>query len=214
MNGLGVDLLQVEGTLVQRSVSPWEHFSGKGMHFDVQSYDFEGCANVSLMQMKAMGGLMRMDSLILTPYGKDAPLFSFDAIHVLWRHVVYVELFDTQLAPIDLSEMEKVKAAYNDLPQAVLKPHWYDDLHLSPSCFKQANGKKIRMLQMAHEMLKAYLPVLKSAPVCDKAEKTAKNSVYVEGLISNGGPAVDTLRNILGDEPAKELVRNYIFRTK
>ena len=37
---------------------------------------------------------------------------------------------------------------------------------------------------------------------------------YVEGLISNGGPAINTVRQMLGNEAAETLFRRFLFGTE
>lgn len=80
MNNSIVDLFAPRGKLIAKDVSPWQTFSGKGMKFQLQSYDWEGFACVSYLNMRAFFGLMKMETLICTPYTKDIPIFSYDKI--------------------------------------------------------------------------------------------------------------------------------------
>ena len=56
-----IDLFARKGTLVPKDVTPWQTFSGKGMKFRLQSFDWDGCACVSHLDMRAFFGLMRMN---------------------------------------------------------------------------------------------------------------------------------------------------------
>ena len=105
MNGSKVDLFSKKGVLVPKDVTPWQTISGKGMTFQLQSYDWNDCACISRLTMRAYCGMMKMDTLICTPYAKDMPLLSYDLISALWKRTVLVESYDTLVDPIDLSAM-------------------------------------------------------------------------------------------------------------
>ena len=212
MNGSVVDLFAQRGELVAKDVSPWQTFSGKGMKFQLQSYDWDGCACVSYLNMRAFLGLMKMETLICTPYTKDLPIFSYDRIIAFGKRSLLLEVYDTQVEPIDLSSMDAVKESYKDLKDKQPKPAWYDSLRLSPSTFKA--GKEERLAQLATAMTTAYLDLFATAREVDRAVKTARNRTYVEGLISNGGPAINAVRGMIGDEAAETLFRRFLFGTE
>ena len=109
MNGFVVDLFASRGKLVAKDVSPWQTFSGKGMKFQLQSYDWDGCACVSYLSMRAFLGLMKMETLICTPYTKDLPIYSYDRIIAFGKKSLLLEVYDTQVEPVDLSSMDTVK---------------------------------------------------------------------------------------------------------
>lgn len=207
-----IDLFASRGKLVQKDVSPWQTFSGRGMWFRLQSYDWEGCACVSHLSMRAFLGLMTMETIICTPYSKDLPLYSYDGICVFGKSSLLLEVYDTQVEPVDLTTMDAVKASYGDLTDKQTKPAWYDNLRLSPSTFKA--GDKKRLSQLATDMTTAYLDLFATARDVEHSAKVAKSSAYVDGLISNGGPAINTIRKMLGNEAAETLFRRFLFRTE
>lgn len=212
MNGSVVDLFAQRGKLVAKDVSPWQTFSGKGMKFQLQSYDWGGCACVSYLTMRAFLGLMKMETLICTPYTKDLPIYSYDRIIAFGKKSLLLEVYDTQVEPVDLSSMDAVKESYKDLEDKQPKPAWYDSLRLSPSIFKE--GKEERLVQLATAMTTAYLDLFATAREVDRAVKTERNRTYVEGLISNGGPAINAVRGMIGDEAAETLFRRFLFGTE
>lgn len=207
-----IGLFASNGRLVPKDVGPWQTFSGRGMKFHLQSYDWSACACVSHLSMKAFLGLMTMETVICTPYAKDVPLFSFDSISAFGKKSLLLEVYDTQVASTDLTAMDAVKEAYKDLRDRRPKPAWYDNLRLSPSTFKE--GNKDRLLKLAMEMTAAYLDLFATAPDVDRSAKVAKSSAYVEGLISNGGPAINTVRKMLGDEATETMFRRFLFGTE
>ena len=209
MNGSVLNLFSDRGTLTAKDVTPWQTFSGKGMKFHLQSFDWAGCACVSHLTMRAFLGLMKMETIICTPYTKDLPLFSYDLINAIGKRTLLVEVYDTQVAPADLSPLQSVKESYRDLKEKSMKPNWYDTLRLSPSTCKV--GPVSRLSALATEMTTAYIDLFATARTIDPVAKTARNRVYVEGLISNGGPAINTIRQMLGSEAAENLFRRFLF---
>ena len=207
-----IDLFARRGELVPKDVTPFQTFSGKGMKFRLQSYDWDGCACVSHMSMRAFFGLMTMETVICTPYAKDLPLFSFDGVKAFGKTTVFLEFYDTLVAPTDLSTLDKVQQSYNDMKDKPMEPAWYDHLKLPPSTYKVGRGA--RMWQLATDMATAYLDLFATAREVDRTAKAARNRAYVEGLISNGGPAINTVRNMLGAEPAETMFRRFLFGTE
>ena len=116
------------------------------------------------------------------------------------------------MAPADLSTLDAVKAAYGDLEDKPMKPAWYDPLKLSPTVYK--TGRGLRLQSLAEEMTTAYIDLFATAREVNPVAKTARNSAYVEGLINNGGPAINTVRGILGNEAAGTLFRRFLFGTE
>lgn len=212
MNGSVVDLFAQRGNLVAKDVSPWQTFSGKGMKFQLQSYDWDGCACVSYLTMRAFLGLMKMETLICTPYTKDLPIYSYDKIIAFGKKSLLLEVYDTQVEPVDMSSMDAVKESFKDLKDKQPKPAWYNSLRLSPSTFKE--GKEQKLAQLATAMTTAYLDLFATAREVDPAVKTERNRTYVEGLISNGGPAINAVRGMIGDEAAETLFRRFLFGTE
>ena len=211
MNGSKLDLFSKNGVLVPKDVSPFQTFSGKGMTFQLQSYDWNGCACVAHLTMRAFLGLMKMDTLICTPFSKDMPLLSYDFISAIGKRTLMVELYDTLVEPIDFSSMLAVKEKYQGLKDKASKPAWYDSLKLPPTVCKVGNSTHLSAL--ATEMITSYLDIFASARDIDRTVKTARNNDYVEGLI-NDGPTFKVISKMIGTESAKTLFRCFLFGTK
>lgn len=205
-----LELFANKGALVPKDVTPLETFSGKGMTFHLESFDWNNCACVSHLTMRAFFGLMKMDTLICTPYAKDMPLQSYDYICAFGKRTLLVETYDTMVKPIDLSTMDVVKARYSDLKDKPTKPAWFDALKMSPTVCKV--GKDEQLSALATDMITAYLELFATARDIDRAVKTTKNSAYVEGLI-NDGPTFKVVSKMVGVEPAKTLFRKWLFGT-
>ncbi len=61
------------------------------------------------------------------------------------------------------------------------------------------------------ELARAYLGLLRQTPACGKEEKRAATAAYVDGLLTNGGPAVDSMKKIIGPEKTARLVRAFMY---
>lgn len=185
-----------------------------GMEFQIWAFHAEGLGHVSAMQARGFFGLMKMDTLIINPTDKDLPLFSYDRVHAMGNDTLIYELYDTLLERTDLSKLTGVKEKYTNLPDHDLGKHWYDDIKLSVSLSKK--GKKAQSNAFDHcamEYLEAFLETAEDAAYCDPAGKKEKASVYVEGLLTNGGPSTDIFKKGMGYDKTAELFRKFLFGT-
>lgn len=190
-----------------------DRLKASGMTFTIRAYRAEGLGHVSVMKAGGFLGLMKMDTLIINPTSLDLPLYSYDGILAVRNDTRIVELYDTSLNECDLSGLDAVKSRYSDLPERDPGTHWYDSLKLSQSLSKKAKkGQSGRMDQMVLEHFRAYLAV-QADPVTDLQAKREKTSLYVEGLLENGGPSTDVFRKALGEERTAELFRRILFGT-
>ena len=186
-----------------------------GMTFDISTYHVPGLGHVSSMIASGFFGLMKMDTLIITPTEVDMPLFSYDRVLAMGNDTLIFELYDTLLAPADLSPIAQVKETYKHLPDHDLGEHWYDSIKLAESLSKK--GKKLHTKAFdvcAMEYLDAFLTAAKAAPACNAAIKREKASVYVEGLLTHGGPSTDVFKKGIGEEETAALFRKVLFATE
>lgn len=186
-----------------------------GMKFHIRTFTASGLGHVSEMIASGFFGLMKMDTLIITPTEVDMPLFSYDRVLAMGNDTLIFELYDTLLGEPDMSPVARVKEKYKDLPDHDLGEHWYDSIKLSHSLSKK--GKKVHTAAFdgcAMEYLESFLTAAKAAPDCDAAPKREKASVYVEGLLKHGGPSTDVFKKGIGEEKTAELFRKVLFATE
>lgn len=185
------------------------------MKFTILSYEAKGLGKVSVMTGKAMGGLMKMNTLIVNPFDRDMPLFSYDRIHAMGNDTLLLELYDTRLdRSAEYPELTKIVESYNDLPGVPAESRWYDSIRLSQSV-KKKNKKKgtPRCDAFAMDYVAAYLKLAQAAPACDREAKKKAAAVYTEGLLSNGGPSTDQFVKAYGKEYTEKLFREVLFGT-
>ena len=200
--------------LIERDVGEYAHQKIKGMTFLIRCFQAEGFGSVSAMTASGFFGLMKMDTLIITPTEVDMPLFSYDRVHAMGNDTLIFELYDTLLGETDLSALDAVKESASALPEHDLGTHWYDSIKLKQSLSKK--GKKAHTAAfdaVAMSYLDAYLYAAKAAAPCEAAAKREKASVYVEGLLTHGGPSTDVFKKDIGNEKTVDLFRRFLFST-
>lgn len=197
--------------LSSRGSAGFDGIKVKGMTFNISSYEAQGLGHVSTMQSKGFFGLMQMNTLIITPIDTDLPIYSYDRIKAMGNDKLYIEVYDTVINKPSFDPMDRVKEKYNDLPKISLGKQWYDDIRLPQTA--TYSGKKTdsdRFDSMALEYMKAFISI-NGAAIEDPETKNSKISYYVDGLLSNGGPATDVFLKAIGKERTTTLFKEVLF---
>ena len=187
----------------------------RGMKFCIRTFHAEGLGHVSVMTASGFFGLMKMDTLIINPLERDLPLLSYDRVYAMGNDTLIYELYDTLLQKTDLPQIAKAKQNADCLPDHDLGEHWYDSIKLPVSMSKK--GRKVHTAAFdvaAMEYLDAYLKSAESAAICEAEPKREKASVYVEGLLKNGGPSTDVFQKGIGEEKTADLFCRVLFGTR
>lgn len=186
-----------------------------GMKFRIRSFQAEGLGHVSAMTASGFFGLMKMDTLIITPTAVDMPLYSYDRVLAMGNDTLIVEIYDTLLTSADLSALDAAKEKCTDLPEHDLGSHWYDSIKLPQSLSKKGKKSYKQAFDRAVEgNLTAFLDCARTAVSCEAQLKREKASVYVEGLLSNGGPSTDVFKKGIGEQKTADLFRRILFGTQ
>ena len=200
--------------LTQKDADGFARLKVRGMHFSVRCYHAEGLGHVSVMRTSGFFGLMKMDTLMIVPTEKDMPLLSYDRVHAMGNDTLIFELYDTLLGKAQLVATEKAKRRGKDLPEHDVGSHWYDSIKLPVSLAKK--GKRsdtVRFDKLAESYILGFLSDCGCAASCEVTPKLEKVSVYVEGLLSHGGPSTDVFKKAMGEEKTAELFRKVLFGT-
>ena len=184
---------------------------GKGMLFRVRLFEAPGTGSLCLMDMNAFGGLMKMETAVFSPTGRDGPLFSTDLIEAAGKDTLLLELYDTTASHPDFAALDEVRARWAWLPAHDPGEHWYDHLRLPVSDFKAGKGLLPGVADYAHDYARAYFAQLEACPLCDESEKKRLNAVYTDGMLENGGPAVNQFCKMIGREKTAEFLRRCMF---
>lgn len=184
----------------------------KGLtNFHCETYQIKDVGNLFFIEMKAMFGLMKMDTAVITPVQKDLSFCNFDAVHAMGNDTFIFEMYRTYIEETDLSSFETVKEKYRTSEDYPAQPRWYDSWRLPAYLAKKGKKKAEEQERMMEDCLSFYLALLSNAPDCDPAEKTEKNRAYAERLLSEGGVAVDSMNKIIGKEKTSRLIREFMY---
>ena len=214
MNKKLFEIISSKYQLQEIDMGDYKTLNKKGMHFLFSCYELKDVGHISIFSMKAMFGAMKMESIVINPFKKDAPLFSYDLIDVFGKRTLLVENYNTQLANISLKSLATFKEKYSSLEDGEAEHRWYDSLKMEGSLVKKGKKKNPLFEKMMEEYMSAYLEILSSSKDCDEEKKRSKAKEYTEGLLSHGGPAVDQIKKLIGEERTGVLFREYIFGTK
>lgn len=209
--------LERDFVLERQDIGADARLKKSGMVFDTESYAVKDLGHLCVLRMKAFLGLMKMETVVLSVTGRDAPLFNLDWVSAAGKETLIAELYDVQLQPLPQEELAVFQALQDrdaDLPGREKKPHWYDGI-LYPCSYDKA-GKKLsaRFNRAAEDYLGAYLALLQKTPACDPAEKAGKIRAFAETLVEQGGPAVDTMTKLFGQETARRVVLRHMYGVK
>ena len=197
--------------LTGKDIGEFSDMKGRGMRFHTNVYEAEGCGSLCLMEMKAAAGLMRMETGVFSPISVDGPVLSFDYIKAVGKETFFTELYDCTFAHPAFGELEEVRKRYESIPDCDPGEHWYDAMRLPVSVFKQGHKLTDQMSMLFKDYSGIYFRLLEGCAPCDPDEKKKLNGEFVNGLFSNGGPAVDTFRKIMGDEKTETFLRDHMF---
>ena len=205
-------------TLRQEDLGVDARLSGKGMTFETESWSIEGVGHLCVMKMKAFLGMMQMETAVIAPTCVDKPLFNLDWVKAFGNETQMAELYDTQLVPWPdecQAEFDCIRTRYYDLPDTPDSgARWYDEILYPCSAHKKGKGVSERISQMAQDYLEAYVGQLANASVCNEAEKEAKVRAFAQKLFAEGGPAVDQVTKLFGEETAKRLIVQHMYGVK
>ena len=207
--------------VVSKDEGEYKVVKGGMINAECDQYYIEGVGNMTFQKAKAMFGLMKMDMMVITPFDRDLPLFSYDIVDAMGNYTLIIEVYDvilnkTERIEADLNDFLAIKAKYNDLPDDDRGEHWYDSIKLPASVSKKAKKKAIAEAcdKLYGEYLEKYFEMAKAKDeVEDKAAKRAKSAEYVNGLLSNGGPSTDQFVKMIGLEKTTEYFTKVIFGT-
>ena len=190
--------------------------SRKGIHLMTESYEIQELGHLCIMKMAGFGGLMGMETVVLSLTEKDVPLFNLDWLLVFGKEVQIAELYDVQIA-FQPDWLQKKYQTIKDRDAEIKdyssdKKHWYDDIRYSCTYEKTGNKKVSGKLHRAgRDCTRVFLAQAAKAPDCDQAVKREKIRDFAERLYAEGGPAVDMITSLFGEETAKRVILRHMY---
>ena len=211
VNSRVLQAVKARYSMTERNIGEYADLKGKGMRFSTRVFDAAQAGSLCLMDMKAFLGAMKMQTAVFSPTELDGPILSLDYIEAFGNCTLVMELYDTTFSHPDFQALGEVKAEYSSIPDYDPGEHWFDSMQLPVSVHKK--GKKLRdeMRQMMLEYTERYFELLAQCQPCAADEKKAENAKFANGLLQNGGPAVNQFRKMLGDEKTAAFIRTCMF---
>lgn len=187
-----------------------------GANFHINAYDVEGIGRVATVEMKRLVGFWDMQSVIITPYEVDMPIFYCNKHREKGKYIYRMEMFDTQMNPIEMDAIAAINEKYASLIDEPQNERWYDALKLPGSVVKKVEKKnKAELTELALEHFRAYFEKLQTAPECKKVEKKKKVTVFVNDLCKQSGIAVvEIFIANYGENVATKLCNEVLFGLK
>ncbi|MBQ4505715.1 MAG: hypothetical protein II971_00510 [Firmicutes bacterium] len=188
--------------------------SKSGMRFSTSCYEVEGLGRLCIMTMNAMMGLMKMETVVLSAFTKDAPLLNLDWVKAMGKETFMAEFYDCCLSPLPEelgAAYAAIKAKDADIPEYESGPHWYDDIKLPFSYGKTGKGYSQRFTEAGRAYFDEYMRQLELLADCGAEAKAEKVRGFAETLFKNGGPAVDQVKKLFGDETAQRLIVKHMY---
>lgn len=181
------------------------------MRFTCRQYALEGFGNLFTMDTNAMGGLMKLTTLVFTPSaGGEVPFLLIDTMEMKKKRLAYVEYYDCTAGGASLPESENQGAEFAALPDYGEKPAWYVAKRTPYSLIKGGEGADTGALDaMVRTCLERYLRA---------AGNARRDSDNLEGLrafqrdmLTLGNPSSATLEKVLGKTGAETMFRTAIM---
>ena len=187
-----------------------------GATFRIHAYNAKGLGRVATVEMKRLIGFWDMQSLIITPFEKDMPIYYYNRHREKGHYIYRVEVFDTQFHPIDAAPMAEVVEKYSSLPDEPQNERWYDGYKLPVCAVKKVEKKRKEDLSpMIWEHFCAYMDMLEKAPECKPVEKKKKVNAFVKELCEKSGIAiVEIFIANYGDAVTAKLANEVLFGLK
>lgn len=204
-------------TVTREDIGDDARLSKSGMEFSTESYTVEGLGHLCVLSMKAMLGLMKMETVVLSSFDKDMPLFNLDWVKAFGKETQISELYDTQIEPYaqdKLDRFSKIKEADGDLTDYSSGPAWYDSIIYPCSYHKTGKGISERLSAAAEKYINEFCSQIAEAPDCDTEEKKEKVRGFARTLVEKGGPAVNQVTKLFGSETAERLILGHMYGVK
>ncbi|MBR2810641.1 MAG: hypothetical protein IKD69_04600 [Solobacterium sp.] len=174
------------------------------MKLQAGQYRAEGFGHVMTLETNAMGGFMKLATIVFTPNeGYDIPLLLLDIMFMGDKTTVFAEYYD--LAETEETQaLDQLYEAYQDLDDYKERPHWYIQERAPYSLIKSVKAdQKGRILRMALEEAEIYglmarYAFLKGASEDEKAFRRSRIKAFQDRMVKEGNPSEEALKRVLG----------------
>ena len=203
-----VALLKEKFSLKDITPDKYRTMGGPMMRFHLEQYEAEGLGNLCVLRTKAMLGLMKLVTVVVTPNtGRNVPFLLIDTMDMGKKHLCYVEYYDCTADGADRDLLLAAGAPYADAADYAEKAAWYVSERMEGSLIK--TGEKARLEQMALDALEAYTEQAAAAPV--KPENVEGLKAFQQRMVKEGNPSAAALTRTLGKEGAETFFKTVVM---
>ena len=210
-----LDHLARNYSIQQHNIGTDARLAKKSVTLWTESYTVKGIGHLCIQRLKAMLGLMKMETVFFVPTKKDAPLMNLDWMKAVGKEFQIVELYDTQLEPYPeeyLGAFERIRERDADLADYTFEQsEWISSVQYPCSYHKTGKGISDRLKEAAKAYYHTYEKQLAALPACDQAQKAEKVRFFAETLFSGGGPVIDQVKKLFGEDTAKRLILTHMY---
>ena len=182
------------------------------MRFTCHQYVLTGFGGLFIMETSAMGGMMKLSTMVFTPSsGKSVPFLLIDTMEMKKKQLAYVEYYDcTAHGSAPLPGAEGQRAEFAALPDYAEKPAWYVARRTPYSLIKGGEGAdKAALEAMVLTCVDRYLAGAGASPV-DPANLVGLRA-FQSDMLTLGNPSSGTLNKVLGPKEAEIMFRQAIM---
>lgn len=181
------------------------------MRFTCHQYTLDEFGNLFTMETSAMGGIMKLSTLVFTPSsGKAVPFLLIDTMEMKKKHLAYVEYYDCTAHRATLPCAEGQREEFSSLPDYAEKPAWYVSQRTAYSLIKGGEGADPKVLEtMVLTCVDRYLAGAKVASA-DPANLDGLRAFQAD-MLNLGNPSSETLNKVLGEAGARTMFQTAIM---
>lgn len=174
------------------------------MKFEVHQYPIEGFGQMMTMDTAAMGGIMKLSTIVFTPSsGINLPLLLIDTMKMPGKNLAYVEYYDHSEGGADVHLSETYKERFAEIPDYEETPAWYVERRTPYSLIKGGKGVSREALdKMVLFAVDCYLESLNGADVNEKNIERLK--AFRKEMVELGNPSTATMTKVLGSKEAAD----------
>ena len=119
----------------------------QGMNFAIDIYEAVGLGRVAVMRASGLLGLMRRDTLIVSPLEKAAPLVSYERIKVFGKETYILTKYDLKNPAVRVEKEGKKKQATEfDLEIETYINSYLEEAKLAEECKPSSRKKDVKVL--------------------------------------------------------------------
>ena len=209
----GIQRIGLGYTMTMLDVTPWKKYSKGGVTVETEAYQTR-LFDCTVLNIRAMLGVVSAEMLILSPTVKDAPCVLAGFLHSVGRDTLHMEALNTQLTPIVPAPLMEVRAAHPQPADHVSSLNWYEELKLPGCVCRSLKPSDKEAKSLFDDWLGAYLRMLEEAPDCDRDEKRQHSEALVKQFILQENDSVRQVYNMLGREQTQQILLTAFFPGK